>query len=615
MGQSPELIAIQDFLSTCIPFDELDDSIIESLLGSIEINYYRKGTVFAAAHLNDGLRIVRSGAAELRSSADLLLDRLAEGDSFNLAGLNSEQPGIKAILIEDSLIYTLPELAYQQLRSDHRFFDRFFTSQRSRRVRRAARYESSPHDMMRDVSSVMSEKVLSVPPDASIQATAGIMSEARISSVLIMTDETLLGIVTDRDIRSRAVAENMDLQAPVQSIMTSDPYTLEPTASIFDTTLFMTQHGIHHIPIVRNTQVKGIVTASDLMLAKKDDPVFLVQHISRQLDVAGLKTVIQSMPDLLVQWVNSGIRAAQLSHVLTALSDAITVRLIELAIHDIGPAPVPFCWLGFGSQGRKEQLLGADQDNGLLISDEMKPEHEAWFAALANKVCDGLNDCGYVYCPGDIMANNTDWRLPLKDWKKTVDKWTRSPTEKAVMHVSIFFDIRPVYGDKGLAKNLQQFMLEKSRNSSIFLAALAQNALSNPPPMGIFRRFVVEQNGEHRNELNLKLRGVIPIVDIARLHALANGIDKVNTMDRLQALVDCKAMTIEDGRNMQDALMLIMQLRVKHQALQIIAGEKPDNYINPGELSKLRQKQIKDAFAIVKDAQQAIKLNYRQGLA
>ena len=158
-------------------------------------------------------------------------------------------------------------------------------------------------------------------------------------------------------------------------------------------------------------------------------------------------------------------------------------------------------------------------------------------------------------------------------------------------------------------------MLEKSRNSSIFIAALAQNALSNPPPMGIFRRFVVEQNGEHRNELNLKVRGVIPIVDIARLHALANGITQVNTMDRLQALADGKIMTIEDSRNMQDALMLIMQLRVKHQAEQIVKGEKTDNYINPGALSKLRQKQIKDAFAIVKDAQQAIKLNYRQGMA
>lgn len=615
MEQSPELIAIQEFLLTCIPFDELKEDTINRLLADIEISYHRKGTVFAKEHLKDGLRIVRSGAAELRSASDMLLDRLAEGDSFNLAGLNFEQPGIKAILIEDALIYTLPEKSYQQLRSDNRFFDRFFSSQRSRRVRRAARYESSPHDMMRDVSSVMSEAVLSVPPSSSIQQTAKIMSEARISSVLIMEDENLAGIVTDRDIRSRAVAENIDLQTSVASIMTADPYTLTPESSIFDTTLFMTQHGIHHIPIVSADQVKGIVTASDLMLAKKDDPVFLVQHISRQQNIGGLKGVIKSIPDLLVQWVNSGIRAAQLSHVLTALSDAITVRLIELTVDEIGPAPVPFCWLGFGSQGRKEQLLGADQDNGLVISDQLKAEHEPWFKDLANRVCDGLNECGYVYCPGDIMASNAQWRQPLQAWKKTVDKWTRSPTEKAVMHVSIFFDIRAIYGDKELAKQLQHFMLEKSRNSSIFLAALAQNALTNPPPMGIFRRFVVEQNGEHRNELNLKKRGVIPIVDIARLHALANGVDKVNTMDRLQALADKKVMTIEDSRNMQDALMLIMQLRVKHQALQIIGGEETDNYINPGDLSKLRQKQIKDAFAIVKDAQQAIKLNYRQGMA
>lgn len=615
MEQSPELIAIQEFLHACIPFDELSSDAIASLLAEIEVSYHRKSTVFGQQDLEAGLRILRSGAAELRSENDLLLDRLAEGESFNLMGLNREQPGIKAILIEDALIYTLPEKPYQKLRSEHRFFDRFFSSQRNRRVRRAARHEVSPHEMMRQVRSVMSQKVLSVLPTSSIQATAQTMSDARISSALVMTEEQLHGIVTDRDIRSRAVAKNMDSQSRVASIMTATPYTLTPDASIFDATLFMTQHGIHHIPIVENEKVQGIVTSSDLMLARKDDPVFLVQHISRQNNTEDLKAVIGSMPDLLVQWVNSGIRAHQLSHILTALSDAITVRLIDLAVKELGPAPAEFCWLGFGSQGRKEQLLGADQDNGLLISDNLQEEDKDWFKQLAIKVCDGLNECGYVYCPGDIMARNDQWRLPLSGWKKTIDQWTRSPTEKAVMHCSIFFDIRAIYGTTELADELQAYMLEKTKSSSIFIAALAQNALSNPPPMGIFRRFVVEQNGEHRNELNLKKRAVIPIVDIARLHALANGLPQVNTMDRLQALVDCKAMTMADSRNMQDALLLIMQLRVKHQAEKIIKGEATDNYLNPGSLSKLKQKQIKDAFAIVKDAQQAIKLNYRQGLA
>lgn len=611
---SPELVAIHNFLSECLPFDQLPNAVIAQVVSDIEVSYHSKGSQFGKQDLDGGLRILRSGAAELRCVKDLLLDRLAEGDSFNLGGLNVEQPGIKATLIEDALIYTLPEIPYQKLRSDYRAFDRFFSSQRSRRVRRAARHEPVPNDMMRPLSDLMSNELLSVTPDTSIQKTAALMSEHRFSSILVMVDENLVGIVTDRDIRSRAVAKGLSVDQPVSQIMTPDPLTLIPSCSIFDATLFMTQRGIHHIPIMEDTNVTGIITASDLMLARKDDPVFLVQHIGRQTTTQELKRVVAAMPDLLVQWVHAGIRSNQLSHVLTALSDAITVRLIELAIEEIGPAPVPFCWLGFGSQGRKEQLLGADQDNALLISDEMKPEDESWFSQLAEYVCNGLNDCGYIYCPGNIMATNNNLRQPLKEWMKTVDRWMRTPTERAVMEVSIFFDLRTIYGDNELAKKLQTHMLNHTQSNSIFLAALAQNVLSNAPPMGVFRRFVVEQNGEHAHELNLKKRGVIPIIDIVRLHALANGLFEVNTIDRLRALVDCKAMTIVDSRNLQDALQVLMQLRLVHQAEEIVNGQTPSNYVNPASLSKIVAKQLKDAFGIVKDAQQGVKLKYRQGL-
>lgn len=611
---SPELLAIYDFLIECLPFDQLPNSTVKQYISQIEVSYHRKGSYFGQQDLSAGLRILRSGAAELRCENDLLLDRLAEGDSFNLAGLNAEQPGIRASLIEDALIYTLPEIPYQELRSQYRAFDRFFSSQRSRRVRRAARHEPEPNDMMRPLQDLMNREILAIEPSSSIQQAAAFMTERRFSSVLVMVDNHLLGIVTDRDIRSRAVAKGIDLHQAITSIMTPDPLTLAPSCSIFDATLFMTQKGIHHIPIVDNSGLVGIITASDLMLARKNDPVFLVQHIGRQTSTQELKQVVSAMPDLLVQWVNAGIRAHQLSHILTALSDAITVRLIELGIEQFGEPPVPFCWLGFGSQGRKEQLLGADQDNGLLLSDDMKPEYQDWFSRLSNYVCDGLNECGYVYCPGNIMATNEQWRQPLGHWLSTVDRWMRTPTEKAVMEVSIFFDLRCVYGDVSLMQRLQQHMLKNSQSNSIFLAALAQNVLSTPPPMGIFRRFVVEQNGEHEKELNLKLRGVIPIIDIIRLHALANGLTAVNTMDRLQALVECKAMTIVDSRNLQDALSVLMQLRVNHQAEQIVQGKTPSNYIHPSELSKIMAKQLKDAFGIVKDAQQGVKLKYRQGI-
>jgi CBS domain-containing protein len=610
----PELKSIRDFLIECIPFDELPIEQVNQVINHIEISYHRQGTVFHKNEDEAGLRIVRSGAVEIRNDADRLLERVGEGFSFNLVGLNKEHPGIYALLIEDCLIYYLPETFYQTLRSDFRYFDRFFNSQRSRRLRRAARHEQNPSDMMRPISDIINGHLFTVTPETPLQQCATYMSEKRISSVLVLQDNKLIGIVTDRDIRSRAVAQGLDLNAHVCVIMTEHPNTIEQEQTLFDATLAMTQQGIHHLPVMNNKILTGIISASDLMRAKQDDPVYLVQHISRQTELAPLIEITKSLPSLLVQWVHAGIRAHHVSHIFTAISDAITQKLIHFGEQKFGPAPVPYCWLGFGSQGRAEQLLGADQDNGLIIDNSLQPKDKIWFENLATYVCDGLDACGYDYCLGKVMATTDEWRQPLHEWQVTVDRWTRSPTDDAVMRVSIFFDLRCIYGDQSLCEKLQNYMLEKTSSNSIFLAALTQNAISNVPPLGIFRRFVVEQNGEHEDQVNVKKRGIIPIIDIVRLHALAHNVTAVNTLERLQALVKCKAMSIVDSRNLQDALHVVMQARIESQAQQIIQGKPPNHYLNPDNMSKLLRKQLKDAFSIVKDTQLSAKNQYRQGL-
>lgn len=610
---NPELKAISEFLCECIPFDELPVEEVESVVPSIEIAYYRKGHVFEGQDDAD-LRILRSGAVELRGDTEQLIDRLDEGASFNLKGLRQEEPGIKAVLIEDSLLYIFPEDEYQKLRKQRRGFDRFFHSQRARRVRRAARHEPNPSDMMRQVKDLMTSEVIAVAPDQSIRLTAKLMTQCRVSSVLVMDGQRLCGIVTDRDVRARAVAEGLDFEHPVRDIMTASPKTIEPQSTYFDATLYMTRSKIHHIPVVHGDKVLGIITASDLMLARQDDPVFLVQHVGRQTSVAGLKEITGLLPNLLLQWVNAGIRSDQISHILTAISDAVATRLIEMTIDDIGAAPVPFCWLGFGSQGRGEQLLGADQDNGLLISDAMTDAHRPWFETLAKRVSEGLNACGYVYCPGEVMATTAQWRQPLQRWKNTVDGWAKSPTQDALMRVSIFFDLRCIYGDASLRDELQRHMLGKVAGNSIFFAMLAENVLDSPPPLGIFRRFVVDRNGEHRDELNIKKSGLMSIVDIARIHSLAHGIKAVNTKERLQALAECKAMSIRDSRNLQDAYSVITQTRLLAQGRQVANGQDISNWLNPDDLSKLVRKQLRDSFRIVMDAQTSVRNTFRAGL-
>ncbi len=615
-SDQPEISAITDFLSCCLPFDQLTDSERNKAARQLKIAYYRRGHIFIADNeLERGLCILRSGAVEIRSPDGQLLDRLAEAESFNITGLDTEHPGVKAVLIEDCLIYNLPEDCYQQWRSEHRFFDRFFHGQRSRRLRRAARYEPDHNAMMRPVIELMSCDVLRTSVETSIRDTAQAMNERRVSSIVIMSGESLYGIVTDRDLRSRGVAQGIDVDLPITNVMTQRPYFINSDATVFDATLQMTQQRCHHLPVIDDGCLRGIITASDLMLAKRDDPVHLVQHIYRQADVGGMKNVVSSLPNVMQGWVASGVRPHQISRILTAVSDAIARQLIKLAIEKLGEPPVPFAWLGFGSQARAEQLLGADQDNGLLIDNSMLPEHKPWFESLAHFVCDGLDLCGYPYCLGEIMATTDKWRQTLSGWCDAVNGWTRAPSTDAVMRVSIFFDIRVVYGSESLGLQLQQHMLSRTKNDTIFLAALAANVLSHSPPLGIFRRFLVERSGEHRDSFNLKKRGVIPIIDMVRIHALANNIYEVNTRERIDALIKCKVITLNDGRNLQDAFNYIMQLRLQSQSEQIVNGQEVDNYCNPEDLSDLARQHLRDAFTIVHEAQEAIRLNYRSGMA
>ena len=611
---TPELVTIAEFIRQTLPFNELSAEVLYPEISNIVVQYHCQGDNFDADTSEKGLRILRSGAVELRDSDNKLLDRLGEGESFHIAGLNAERGEVIATVIEDALFYFFPDEVYKRLRESDRNFDRYFSGQRNRRLRRAARYQPEPNTMMQEVRTVMSTNLLTVLPSATVQETAQIMAERRVSSAFVVEDDVLLGIVTDRDLRVRVVAQGRSSDTPVSQIMTPDLEWVDGSETLFATTLLMTQRRFHHLPVKINGVTKGIVTTSDLILAKQDDPVYMVQHISRQHDVASIKELVSGMANLMVQWVNSGMRAQQVSQVLTAISDAITIRLIQLAEEQFGPAPVPWCWTGFGSQARAEQLLGADQDNGMVISNEVSAEQLPWYEKVANFVCDGLDQCGYIYCPGGIMAKTDEWRQPLAAWQETVRKWARAPTPDAVMRVSIFFDIRCVYGDHELADQLQETMLDQASRNSIFLAALCANALDSKPPLGIFRRFVVDRDGEHRRELDLKKRGVLPVTEIVRLHALAHKVAAVNTDERLKALVAEKHITITNSRNLADALHFIQHMRIKHQCEQITRGEKISNFLNPRDLPRLAKEQLRDAFTIIDEAQSSIRQTYRAGM-
>jgi CBS domain-containing protein len=343
--------------------------------------------------------------------------------------------------------------------------------------------------------------------------------------------------------------------------------------------------------------------------------VYLVGEARKQDGVEGLAAVSERIPQMVIHLVEADARADDTARLVTAVTDAITQRLLELAEAQFGPPPVPYAWLALGSQARREQTAHSDQDHALVLSDEVDLDaHDDYFHTLAQFVADGLAVCGYDYCPGEVMAMNDRWRQPISQWQRYFRDWIQEPSPNALMHSSIFFDLRHIHGDASLTNRLRNQVLEQTANNTIFLASLTVDALNFEPPLGFFRQFVLKKHGDQEKTLDLKHNGVVPAIDIARVHALAHGIEAVNTHDRLAALADTGGMSPADADNLRDAFEFIALVRLRHQARQLRAGDAPDNYVSPEALSDFERRHLKDAFKVVSRMQSALEQRYQTSL-
>lgn len=616
MVDSIEIQEVKQFLSSCVPFDQLDDDLITLAARAVRITYHRKSNVSELFDQEDlKLYIVHSGAIEIQSEDGELIDRVDVRGYFGYPSLlTGDRITNRAAILEDSLLYQLDEKTFQHLRTQSRNFDRFFNQAHAKRLRQAVRFRDRDTHLTERVADLVTENPIFVDSTATVRTAAQVMTEARVSSLLVVDDGKLQGVITDRDLRSRVLAEGVDYDIQIQKVMTRDPFCVDNDSLVFEALMIMSTNNIHHLPVMKQDKLHGVLTATDIVKKLHTEPVYLIGEASRQEDHEGLARVAKKIPTLLSNMIARDARAEEVGKVVTTVTDAITRQLITQAIKLYGEPPVSFVWLGFGSQGRQEQSAKSDQDNGLLISNDYKPEHAGYFRDLAHYVCDGLNECGYVYCPGDVMATNDRWRQPLRDWQACFFEWIDQPASKALMHASIFFDMRAVYGSEFLLKRLKSKILRASHDNSIFLACMVHNALQNSPPLSFFRQFVVERNGEHKNAFDMKLRGIMPITDIARIYALAAGIGEINTLRRLEAAATAKLLSLKDARDLCDAYEYIAHLRLMHQGNRMQAGLKVDNYLSPDEVSGLLKHQLRDAFDVVTRAQSALKLKFTGGL-
>ena len=355
----------------------------------------------------------------------------------------------------------------------------------------------------------------------------------------------------------------------------------------------------------------GIITLSDIVRYESQSSLFLVRGIFAQQSVADLASYAQWVPEAFVRMVNEDANSHMIGSAMSVIGRSFKQRLLELAEDKLGKPPIPYCFLALGSMARDEQLLVTDQDNAIIFDNSYAADlHGEYFSALTQFVCDGLDACGYVYCTGDIMATNPKWQLTLNQWKDLFSQWITNPDPEALLHCSIFFDLDGVWGKEQWADELRRHIATQAKDNRKFLAALARNALSRKPPLGFFKEFVMEKDGQHNNTINLKRRGTAPLTDVIRVHALAVGSRARNSFERLDDIIDTKLLPDGNAQDLSDALEYLSIVRVKHQANDVNQKLAPDNNIEPDNLSRFERRNLKEAFQVLSAAQNFLKYRY-----
>lgn len=615
---SNPLADVENFLAETPPFDLLSQALRHQAAASIEAVYRRKDSVLLeiGAH-NETLYLLRRGAVEAHDKNGNLVGRYGEGEGFGVQSLlTGRAVRFRVTLIEDGLVWMMPQAAFDQLRNKSTEFDNFYIRSLEERLIAALRPQAESNQtqtlFMTPMGELAKREPVTVTPDTSIAEAAHKMSKHGISSLLVNEGDVLRGIVTDRDLRNRVLAVGRDPAEPVTAIMTAEPLTLDASSPVLAGILAMAGRGIHHLPLTRGDRVVGMVTTRDLMSLQTHHPLYLAAQLQKQESVEALVEVCQRVPKLFELMLASGIRAEEVPKVMTMITDTVTRRLIKLAQDKLGPPPAPFAWLAFGSQAREEQSLKTDQDNGLVYADDAPPGADAYFKALAGFVCDGLDACGYVYCPGKIMATNDKWRQPLRGWLKHFSDWASVPDPQAVLQVSIFFDLRAVCGDRSLAARISRALGEcgSGTGKAVFLAALARQAAGYDVPLGFFRRFVLEGKGAHKETLEIKAAGLMPLTDLVRVRALQGGVTVPGTQDRLARLVETGKMGRREADRLAGAHRLLAGLRVRLHAQQARKGEEPHNYLDVRAITHADRAAMKDAFLVIREAQKGLALDF-----
>ena len=602
---------VEDFLNTSAPFDMLDKEQKLELVKHTELIYLTADNVGDLQKGKSSLFLIQNGQFSVQDS-DAPLRHLSEGDYFGYTNIMEKRNFSLSISVDSpGLVYCFEASAVTPL-FELPAIRNFFDGLRNNALQNHAISDSNSMWLYKGLEDVINKSPVSVDVETSITVAAQIMTNQKVSSLLVTREDKLIGIITDRDLRSRVVAASLDIHLPVSHIMTPNPAQIMGNRTLFDALALMTERNIHHLPVIdQQTLVPlGMVTASDIIRHQRGNVLFIIGELSKAENLYELTRLSWQLPHYFSAHAKKAGDYDIAGKILSQATDIMTRKLIGFFQQANGKAPMMFAWLVYGSQAREDQTMGSDQDNGLLLTERPSKTQAEYFAKMADYVCNGLAKCGIKLCDGNIMASNPKLRLSLEEAIEEAKRWVKAPTKDAIMHFNIFLDVRCAAGDISLFKQLQRQRAPLMKQN-MFLAALTRNSNEISVPLSMFQKFIYEKGRKEKDVIDLKTRAVALINNIARIYALADGVTLPNTLARLDALSENSQLSKRDATNLRDIWLFLNRLRWRHQ----LENKVTDNRVSVSSLSSIEKHQLKAAFKAIERTNQAMVMKFSGGVS
>jgi CBS domain-containing protein len=636
-------LRIFDFLKNYPPFDLLLKSELLSISNKVKVLYVAaEERIFQQGQTpKTHFFVVREGAVSLshvEGEETTLVERYEEGDIFGVRPLFSSLAYVStAKASEETLLYSISVADFLPFLKKNERIDFFFEANFAKSVGKSLSAKSNlqrlpqvlhshqEYSQFSELQTVMQQpKPVFCTADTTVQEAALLMTKYDTDALIIVNaEERPIGIISDSDFRTHIGTGLHPVSVAVSEIMFPRLVATAPNPTIADIQLLQIRNHIAHICITEdgtlNSKVIGILTDKDLLHAQSNQPVVLVRNISRATELPKLKQLRDKADEVIQGYLQQELPITFITNVVTEINYSLMSRIITLAIKQLEDESnlilpdIKFCWMSMGSAGRREQLLRTDQDNAIIFEDvspETYPLIKHYFLSLAKKVNYGLDYCGFSYCSADIMAGNPQWCLSESEWKAQFSMWINNPGHHEVINASIFFDFDPVYGDTSLTEHLSEHIFEQLSGNSkdFFLHFMSKHALQNPPPLSFFRSFIVESNGEHKNEFDIKMRAMRPLIDAARILTLEAKFSKINsTFLRFEKLA-----TIDAANNdLYQSAANAFEILLRYKAVQGLKNSNSGRFFNPADLTKLERLMLKDCFVPIKELQTVLSYRFR----